>query len=187
MTKSCDYCGQSFSRPEGLSARRWEARRFCSQPCAKKRLALELSEPLETRFWAKVEKTDGCWLWVASTNKRGYGQISRPAEGPALAHRVSWELHFGPIPADLFVCHHCDTPPCVRPAHLFLGTNEDNVRDMLAKGRGGGPTCKQLSFEAVQSLRARAKIVGVRAAAREFGVDSGWASEVCRGKRRVAA
>lgn len=93
---------------------------------------------LEERFWPKVQKTDTCWLWTASLNDRGYGQFKvLPGQGhaPMKAHRFSWELHFGPIPAGLVVCHRCDVPSCVNPAHLFIGTQGDNLRDMSAKGR----------------------------------------------------
>lgn len=89
------------------------------------------------RFWAKVEKTETCWLWTAAT-QFGYGIFTRPSgTGPKAvkAHRFSWELVFGPVPAGLFVLHHCDVRNCVRPDHLFLGTIADNNADMRAKGR----------------------------------------------------
>jgi hypothetical protein len=99
---------------------------------------------LTDRFWDKVDKTDGCWLWTAATNG-GYGIIgTRKHASPVRAHRVSWEIAFGPIPEGLFVCHNCDANypvgdktyrRCVRPDHLFLGTVLDNQRDMALKGR----------------------------------------------------
>lgn len=87
----------------------------------------------EARFWAKVDKTGDCWVWTAATNPKGYGQFY--VEGMRLAHRVSWILAHGPIPDDLCVLHRCDHPPCVNPAHLFLGTYADNNHDRDAKGR----------------------------------------------------
>lgn len=99
----------------------------------------------EERFWRKVRKSeepDGCWIWIASRRFHGYGQIA-PAGvigKPVPAHRASWEMHFGPIPDGLCVCHRCDVPACVRPDHLFLGTKKDNSEDMVAKGRStAGP------------------------------------------------
>lgn len=92
------------------------------------------------RFWLKVNKSDdGCWEWNAVKNVKGYGQFSDRnyyAGGKTRgAHRWSWEFTYGDIPDGLFVCHRCDNPGCVRPDHLFLGTNSDNQRDSVAKGR----------------------------------------------------
>lgn len=89
----------------------------------------------EIRFWRFIEKTDGCWLWTGNHDTAGYGRFWFDANTRVPAHRVSYEFHYGPIPEGLFVCHHCDNPPCVNPAHLFLGTAQDNVSDMCAKGR----------------------------------------------------
>jgi hypothetical protein len=86
------------------------------------------------RFWKKVNKTDGCWLWTATRIGR-YGGFRFEGRSRT-AHRVSWELAFGPIPDGLQVLHHCDTPLCVNPQHLFLGTPLDNARDRDSKGRG---------------------------------------------------
>lgn len=91
----------------------------------------------EERFWAKVEKTDGCWIWSGATNKSGpfgYGQFRIPGNRVP-AHRVAWEMIHGPVPEGLWVLHDCDMPKCVNPSHLFLGTAKDNAADMIAKGR----------------------------------------------------
>lgn len=76
----------------------------------------------------------GCWIWTAATNSMGYGRMV--FNGPArLAHRISYQLYRGPIPDGMCVCHKCDTPLCVNPDHLFLGTFSDNARDMVRKFR----------------------------------------------------
>lgn len=88
------------------------------------------------RFWNKVEKTDGCWLWTASKNRQGYGYFR--FDGKMMkAHRMAWLLVHGEIPEGMLVCHTCDNPSCVNPEHLWLGTNQDNQNDMNAKGRHG--------------------------------------------------
>jgi hypothetical protein len=88
------------------------------------------------RFWAKVERTDGCWLWTAATTN-GYGILSvkHRSRAPLKAHRVSWEIHHGPIPGNMHVLHTCDQRLCVNPDHLWLGTNADNTADRVSKGR----------------------------------------------------
>ena len=86
-------------------------------------------------FWDKVDKSDnGCWLWIAAKNEHGYGCF-RYRNVLYKAHRVAWEQVNGTIQNDKFVLHRCDNPSCVNPLHLFLGTQLDNMRDMLNKGR----------------------------------------------------
>lgn len=115
-------------------------------------------DSLDNQFWEKVQPTTGCWLWVAACVEDGYGVIRHQGKN-LKAHRVSWELHNGPIPEGMCVCHHCDNPPCVRPDHLFLGTPADNNADMLRKGRGMGPRGSlsgwaKLNEEKVRQIRS---------------------------------
>jgi len=96
--------------------------------------------PITFRLWSKVDKSsgpDGCWIWIGCKASSGYGQIGRGrrGEGQMPTHRLAWELTNGPIPDGLWVLHKCDNPPCCNPAHLFLGTRTDNMRDCSAKGR----------------------------------------------------
>lgn len=90
--------------------------------------------PRSVRFWARVEKSDGCWGWIGSRHKFGYGYL-RTGGITELAHRVSYELNVGTIPSGMSVLHSCDNPPCVNPAHLHLGTQTDNMRECKERGR----------------------------------------------------
>lgn len=88
------------------------------------------------RFWSFVQKGvgDACWLWTKSLSRYGYGQQWVGGKN-WITHRLAWTLTNGEIPKGLCLCHRCDNPACVRPDHMFLGTQRDNLRDMRAKGR----------------------------------------------------
>lgn len=99
----------------------------------------KMPEPLLERFWGKVNVRGGdeCWEWLAGTQNRERGEYGKFwVDGDTVpAHRFAYEISKGPIPEGLFVCHSCDNPKCVRPDHLWVGTNEDNMRDCIEKGR----------------------------------------------------
>ncbi|MDO9580401.1 MAG: HNH endonuclease signature motif containing protein [Bacteroidales bacterium] len=92
-------------------------------------------DDIAARFWPKVKQTDGCWLWLGAKDSDGYGSIKIGNHRGTHAHRIAYALKVGHIPTGLSVLHSCDNPSCVRPDHLFLGTQLDNVNDMAKKGR----------------------------------------------------
>lgn len=121
----------------------------------------------EARFWAKVDRSgDGCWLWTASTDQGGYGQF-QIGRRPFKAHRISWELANGPVPAGLWVLHSCDNPPCVNPAHLRPGTPADNMADQLERNR------RPATYDPLVSLRTAASLLGVKASRLRYDIAKG--------------
>jgi hypothetical protein len=140
--------------------------------------------PPATRFWAKVEKTEGCWLWTAATGgQMGYGTIGVTRTRMMYAHRLSWEMHHGPIPIGSLVLHHCDQPRCVRPDHLFLGTRADNMADMVAKGRqarGESHANARLTPDIVKTIRASGE--GQLTIARRYKISQPTVSNIRTGR-----
>lgn len=137
------------------------------------------------RFFSKVDLSrgkDGCWLWIAGTTRHGYGAFS--ADGHDYAHRFILGV-LGHDIAGKDVCHRCDTPRCVNPAHLFVGTARDNLRDMAAKGRamrGGGHVFAVLTESDVVAMRAdRRAGMQYTEIATKYGVHKVTARDACTG------
>jgi len=112
-----------------------KARGYCERHLARwSRLgSVELPQKptTEERFWAKAAKTDGCWEWQGSRHPVGHGYFGLSDGTIVYAHRFSWELKYGAIPTAYQVNHLCDNPPCVRPDHLYIGTQRENFNDMV--------------------------------------------------------
>lgn len=131
-SKACARCGARFSRRGRDGETRWASRLFCSVACSNKSRP---KLPVEERFWSKVKMGSSCWEWQGSLS-RGYGQLPKGAGlAPFKAHRLSYELYYGPIPEGLQINHRCDNRRCVRPSHLYAGTQRQNARDTSRRGR----------------------------------------------------
>jgi hypothetical protein len=144
---------------------------------------------IEDRFWSKVDNSagpDGCWLWTANRAVRGYGRIGWGGHRVVLAHRVSYELATGEAPGRMCVLHSCDNPPCVNPAHLFLGTQADNMRDKAEKGRARpgsqNPNAKITEADVLEIRRLRAEGVPGNEVAERFGLKRATVYSICAGR-----
>jgi len=170
----CDYCKNYY---DGVGVR------FCSLQCANDWRKEQFAISSMKRFWDKVDTAhpSGCWIWTAHKDKGGYGRL-RIKGKDRRAHRFIWEVTFGSIPKGKFVCHHCDTPSCVRLDHLFIGTNQDNMDDKVAKKRQFIPkgilhSQNKLTEENVFTIRALGQ-QGVRQKniAAKFGISQSQVS-----------
>lgn len=140
-------------------------------------------------FWEKVNFLGDCWEWTGATTEWGYGKL-RYGGHDLSAHRCSYEYAFGRLPNDLWVLHKCDNPPCVNPAHLFLGTPKDNTQDMYRKGRaprlgavGEANVSASITEEDVLAIRfAFADGVSPSELSNRFGLTTSGINSVIRGK-----
>lgn len=125
---------------------------------------------------------NGCLVWTKSLTPRGYGRLWT-GEQEGRAHRIAWIVYNGPIPADLCVCHRCDNRPCLEPTHLFLGTNAENIADMVSKDRqplGEKNGLAILNLEKV--VRIYTSSVSTKTLAKEYGVAENTVRDIRRGE-----
>lgn len=145
-----------------------------------------ITDNMIERFEKKVKKTDDCWLWLAAHHKRGYGYFytstTYSKRKMDFAHRFSYHLYKGYKPTDNdVVCHKCDNPSCVNPNHLFIGTQLDNNRDMMDKGRYKNGRQKLIKEKIEDIVRLRKEGLTVKEIAILFNINSGHCSRVSRG------
>jgi hypothetical protein len=177
LTRVCSFCGGP-KKPYAARCRR------CHD-------GAQIGMSRTARFWELVAKGDGCWEWQGYCDRYGMftwnGKLRK-------AHRISWELHNGPIPPGMEVCHHCDNKVCVRPDHLFVGTRSDNMRDLSRKGLhpmqsdtphyrssiGEGHGMARLTVADVKEIRALKGQKTQREIAQQFGISRQHVSEIHR-------
>jgi len=139
------------------------------------------------RFWKRVRKTESCWIWTGTATRKGYGTFYLWQNVPIRSHRFSWMIHFGDVPEESLVCHHCDNRLCVRPDHLFVGSHLDNQRDKVEKRRHARGS--RIANAKLDNDRARAILKRIfhgdshSRIARDFGVSASTVSLISRGKR----
>jgi len=146
-------------------------------------------QTFESRFWERVYKFDDCWEWFGKVNRKAYGMIGYNGKNIS-SQRASWLIHYGEIPKDNHVLHHCDLPWCVNPDHLYLGNNTDNINDKLLRGRitkkfGQDNKAAKLSDNDVLEIKTQASSgIAQYTIAHQFGVNQSQISRILSGKRR---
>lgn len=176
VQKTCQTCGS----PYDVVPYKAQNSHFCSLPCLHKANGERQRVVTSTTFFDWAQSKEGCWEWPFSRNRYGYGKCR--LLGETVAHRVAYVLTRGPIPLGYLVCHRCDNPPCVRPDHLFLGTQQDNTADRDAKGRtshGERRPSSKLTADDARAIRNDGR--SSRQLAREYGVSG---TTVLRIKKR---
>lgn len=145
------------------------------------------------RILDRHEKVDGCWIWTGAVHRDGYGVMGVGRGTQKRAHRVSYEQFVGPIPDGMLICHRCDTPLCVNPAHLFAGTPQDNTRDMCAKGRKGvvtdtaHPNTKVSHAQRAEIRALRARGLKLTEIGDRYGISFQIVSAICNRSGNYAA
>lgn len=145
-----------------------------------------MNKSVKRRFWKYAQKgaEDECWEWVGGVSGNGYGRLKDNGRYEG-AHRISWQIHYGEIPDDMYICHACDYLLCVNPAHLFLGTNASNQADSVSKGRAKSNV--KITDQDVQKIRQRYAAGGItqQEIADEYGTAPQTISNYCVGRTRT--
>lgn len=168
--KKCYGCGLVFNGDGGIANHAKYTKNHCTP---------------EMRLWGKVDKSPGpdkCWPWLALRDRYGYG-LTVWNKKVGLAHRYIWEVHHGqPIPEGMHLLHSCDNPGCVNPAHLVLGTHQDNMVDKLAKGRCLSKLTRAQVVEIKEAVKAPYK-GQLQDLARKYGVSAQQIQGIKSGRR----
>lgn len=182
----CEECAATLSRNHREAPSAWARRRFCSVKCAR---TFGPRRAIERRLAAKTDTQAGhgpdgdCHHWLGAKTRDGYGSVR--FEGRSwLAHRLVHHITNAPVSDDVLVCHNCDNPSCVNPQHLFCGTQQDNMDDMVLKGRQRSRT----GSDHANSKLTEADVLNIRSDRRthkviamDYGVSRGLVSLIKRG------
>ena len=184
--------GKRTCSVEWCSSDAW-ARGWCGRHYARWRntgspITPSHQDPPAVKFDRNVQVGPECWEWVGSKDVKGYG-VMKIAGVTYAAHRMAFERAHGPIPSGAYICHKCDNPPCVNPAHLYVGTHADNMRDKVSRGR-----CSSLPGESNPFAKLTAERVGQvrslyatgrftqRELARHFSIAQSHVGRIVRGE-----
>lgn len=181
----CAFCGRSvFVKASRCAVGKG---RYCNRTCYHAHKSQRFGKSLSERFWSRVDTSDDCWVWIGAKQDLGYGIIEDDAGVTRRATHVAWEVTYGSIPDGMRLLHRCDNPPCVRPDHLFLGTQADNVDDMIAKGRNQhGETAAIAKLTEANVIEIRRRVAtGTETRgqiAADFGICVGTISDIAHRK-----
>lgn len=187
VKKSCYHC----LAPIELYKSQLKEKNFCSHECFYAHRRKTALDPME-KWLSQVDKTPGqgpngdCWIWTGTYNPTGYGVFCWPLGRNMGAHVASYCLYTGDmVTIGFHICHHCDNPPCVNPAHLFKGTSKDNVHDAISKGRmsvgGKNANAKLTDEQAAEIKRRKANGEKTSVLMVEFGVSKPTINRIARG------
>lgn len=188
---TCGFCLQKINAPKECSVSGCGRKPYALGLCSKHHQTSRRrpTNPSPTPWPDISGGPDACWPWMGARDRAGYGRGYRNRK----AHRIAWEQANGPIPPGMFVCHRCDNRPCVNPAHLFLGTTQDNTADCVRKNR----TChgernashKLTAADVIQLRKDAAEGMSTRALGKKFGIGYGTANDIIHRRkwRRVDA
>ena len=181
--KSCSWCSKTFGPEDCPSNWHYQHRTYCSRECASTAKAKRQKERLfEKNLSNYTIMEGGCWKWLGDLTRGGYGRL-RYADKMVRAHRFFYEVHRGPIPDGLYVCHKCDNPSCVNPDHLFVGSAADNKADCCAKNRhayGARQGQSKLTEDDVREILAAGE--SYPEIAKRFGVSSSLVCAIKKGR-----
>lgn len=189
-TKNCERCGAVFEKDKRLDWKQWSKRRYCTQSCSGMAATIMNAATRPTirqKFESGFIRNDDCWEWNGTIDGYGYGVLDHNKRRYR-AHVLALEYDGRPVPKGMVACHHCDNPGCVRPSHLYVGTQRDNVRDAVSRDRiAHGTRNSNAKLTPDQVLEMRKLDLPFAEVGRRYGVSRPTAARAIKGEtwRRV--